>query len=81
MARFNARGAQGELEDLREEINRLREQISKRATSVGQEIESSGRQALKSAEHEVEQNPLVSVLSAFGLGLLMGLVFGMFRRR
>ena len=81
MARFNSRGAQDELEDLRSEINRLRDQISKRAAGVCQEIESGSRQALKTAERELEQNPLTVVLSAFGLGLLLGLVFGIFRRR
>jgi ElaB/YqjD/DUF883 family membrane-anchored ribosome-binding protein len=36
------------------------------------EVERRGRQSLDAVEHQIEDRPLISVLVAFGLGVLVG---------
>lgn len=55
-------------EELTERLEQLRDSIA--------QAKERGEQAVESAQHTIEERPLISVLVAFGVGLLAGKFIG-----
>lgn len=79
-----------DLETLRDDVSHLTETLKHMASARGNEAyerlrqtadqtRTRVRETASAAAHQVEERPLTSVLIAFGIGLLLGIVFD--RRR
>lgn len=76
-----------ELEKLREHLTTISSTVSTLATEMGSEaaqrlyasaddVKARAQRATRSVEHTVAEQPLTSVLAAFVIGLVLGVLFG-----
>jgi ElaB/YqjD/DUF883 family membrane-anchored ribosome-binding protein len=59
---------------LRDTVQHGREEVVERARESGEHVQHKATKAAQDAIHEIEEKPLSSALTAFGVGLVMGLL-------
>jgi ElaB/YqjD/DUF883 family membrane-anchored ribosome-binding protein len=70
------RNLEEELDTLKAGLDTLRKDISSLASSFGDtatnEASRGGREGVSAVEHQIEERPFISVLVAFGIGVVIG---------